>query len=33
MRPPSVARLQFLDLTQEGNIGLMKASIFPAIEC
>jgi hypothetical protein len=25
MRPPSVARLQFLDLTQEGNIGLMKA--------
>jgi hypothetical protein len=23
--PPSVARLQFLDLTQEGNIGLMKA--------
>src|SRR5262249_18834364 len=25
MRPPSVARLQFLDLTQEGNICLMKA--------
>ena len=25
MRPPPVARLQFLDLTQEGNIGLMKA--------